>query len=238
MGFAVSDTADIKSMFKDADDNMYREKLHSSQSTRSATVQVLMKALAARDFITEGHADRLQVLVAGLAEVAGLPEQRITALRILAQFHDIGKVGTPDRILFKKGRLTSSEIMEMRRHSEIGYRIALSSPDLVPIADWILKHHEWWNGEGYPQGLAGGDIPLECRILAIADAYDAMTSDRPYRKAMSKEDALNEIWRCSGTQFDPVLVEKFLVLAADNHLNGALKIIPVQGTTAGKNRQA
>jgi diguanylate cyclase (GGDEF)-like protein/PAS domain S-box-containing protein len=221
MGFAVSSIANINTLFKEADDSMYREKLNCSQSARSSTVQILMKALAARDFITEGHADRLQSLVASLAEAAGLPEHRITDLRILAQFHDIGKVGTPDRILFKKGSLNSFEMAEMRRHCEIGYRIAISAPDLVPIAGWILKHHEWWNGQGYPNGLAGCEIPLECRILAIADAYDAMTSDRPYRKAMSKEAALEEIRRCAGTQFDPELAEKFIILVENSNLNSA-----------------
>jgi HD-GYP domain-containing protein (c-di-GMP phosphodiesterase class II) len=100
----------------------------------------------------------------------------------------------------------------MQRHSEIGHRIALAAPDLAPIADWILKHHEWWNGKGYPLGLKGTEIPLECRILAVADAYDAMTSDRPYRKAMSHAEAVAELRRCAGTQFDPELVERFIAL--------------------------
>jgi HD-GYP domain-containing protein (c-di-GMP phosphodiesterase class II) len=104
------------------------------------------------------------------------------------------------------------EYNEMKRHSEIGHRIALSAPDLVPIAEWILKHHEWWNGQGYPLGLRGEEIPLECRILAIADAYDAMTNDRPYRKALPKDIALEEIKKHAGVQFDPYLVEKFTVL--------------------------
>ena len=99
---------------------------------------------------------------------------------------------------------------EMQNHSEIGHRIARSSPDLRPIADWILKHHEWWNGEGYPLGLSGEAIPLACRILAIADAYDAMTSDRPYRKAIGHEEAIAELKRYAGIQFDPQLVEKFI----------------------------
>ncbi|NLT20622.1 MAG: HD domain-containing protein, partial [Syntrophomonadaceae bacterium] len=133
-------------------------------------------------------------------------------LQLLAQFHDIGKVGVPDRILFKEDRLTPEEYLEMQRHSEIGQRIALAAPELSSLAGLILKHHEWWNGKGYPLGLAGEDIPLECRILALADAYDAMTNDRPYRKAMSHEEAKAEIIRCSGTQFEPRLATLFLEL--------------------------
>ena len=100
----------------------------------------------------------------------------------------------------------------MRQHCEIGYRIAQSAPDLAPIADWILKHQEWWNGRGYPLGLQGEDIPLECRMLAIADAFDAMTCDRPYRKAMSRAAAVAELVRCAGAQFDPGLVQTFIRL--------------------------
>lgn len=98
----------------------------------------------------------------------------------------------------------------MRRRCEIGHRIAQSAPDLSPIADWILKHHEWWDGRGYPLGLRGKTIPIECRILAIADAYDSMTNDRPYRKAMSCQEAAAELKRCAGTQFDPDMVQVFL----------------------------
>lgn len=212
IGYAVTadDSKSIQQLLKEADDYMYREKLHRSQSTRSSIVQTLKKALEARDFITEGHADRLQHLVAELGKSIGFPEHQISDLRLLAQFHDIGKVGIPDHILFKNGPLTDKEFIEMRRHSEIGYRIAHSAPDLAPIAHCILKHHEWWNGQGYPLMLKKNQIPLECRILAIADAFDAMTSDRPYRKAMPVQQALTEIRRCSGTQFDPDLVDKFI----------------------------
>ena len=138
----------------------------------------------------------------------------MTDLRLLAQFHDIGKVGIPDRILLKPGPLEPEEVIEMRRHCEIGHRIAQSSPDLLPVADWVLKHQEWWNGEGYPLGLAGERIPVECRILSIADAYDAMTSDRPYRAAMTQRAAIEELRRCRGSQFDPVLVDQFITLLA------------------------
>jgi HD-GYP domain-containing protein (c-di-GMP phosphodiesterase class II) len=100
--------------------------------------------------------------------------------------------------------------MEMERHCEIGYRIALSAPDLIPIADWILKHHEWWNGQGYPLGLKGEDIPLESRILSICDTYEAITSFRSYRKPLTHQEAVVELLNGSGTQFDPKLLDKFL----------------------------
>lgn len=212
IGFAVSDDPKIpmRELFKQADNNMYREKLNRSQNARSAIVQTIMNLLEEQDFITEGHADRMQNIVVNLGEKCGLTGDKVANLRLFAQFHDVGKVGILNSILFKPGRLTAEEIKEMRCHSEIGYRIARSSPDLLPIADLILKHHEWWNGKGYPLGLIGEAIPLECRILAIADAYDAMTSDRPYRKAMSHEAAVAELKRCAGTQFDPELVDKFV----------------------------
>lgn len=210
VGFAQGQSKNIEELFKEADNGMYREKLHHSQSTRSAIVQTLVKAMEARDYITEGHGDRLQDLVENLAMKLVLPERVMSDLRLFAQFHDVGKVGIPDRILFKKGPLTPEETQEMKRHSEIGHRIAHSAPDLVPIADWILKHHEWWNGKGYPLGLKGEEIPLECRILAIVDAYDAMTNDRPYRKAMPWEKAVKELQKCAGEQFDPMLVNIFI----------------------------
>ena len=211
VGFATNKkTVGLRDLYKEADNNMYREKLHQSKSTRSAIVQALVKAMEARDFNTEGHAERLLVLVSELGKALSLPKQRMDDLRLFAKFHDIGKVGTPDSILFKPGALTLSELNEMRRHCEIGHRIAQSAPDLALIADWILRHHEWWNGEGYPLGLKGEEIPLECRILAIADAYDAMTSDRPYRKALSQTAAVVELKRCAGTQFDPKLARRFI----------------------------
>lgn len=211
VGMSVRTTPEqpLASVFKAADDAMYREKLHSGQSTRSAIVNTLGKALEARDFVTDGHADRLQELVVKLALAAGVPESRISDLRLFGRFHDIGKVGIPDSILFKPGRLTAEEFEIMKRHCEIGYRIAKASNELAPIADWILKHQEWWNGQGYPLGLKGEEIPIACRILAIVDAFDAMTNDRPYRKALSAAAAVVELERCAGTQFDPAIVQTF-----------------------------
>ena len=197
---------------------MYREKLRNTQSARNAIVQTLMKALEERDFVTESHVQRLQTIIELLAESLGLPEHSVNDLKLLAQFHDIGKVGIPDRILFKAGPLNPEERDEMKRHSEIGHRVALASQDMSPIADWILKHHEWWNGEGYPLGLRGTEIPLECRILSVVDAYDAMISDRPYRKAMSRVEAVAELVRCSGTQFDPEIVGVFIKVIKDTSI--------------------
>ena len=212
MGFAVSDSvpADMQALFKEADNRMYREKIQREGSARSATVQALTRALEARDFETEGHSERLEELVTSMARALNLSQDNINDLVLLARFHDLGKVGVSDRILFKPGRLTEEEMQEMKKHSEIGHRIALSVPELAPIADWILKHHEWWDGGGYPQGLRGEEIPLPCRILAIADAYDAITSERPYKQAASQQEALQELQRCAGTQFDPYLVEQFI----------------------------
>jgi len=222
IGFATRNglSKSMIALFKEADKSMYREKY---QHDGSAIIQTLKKTLEARDILTEGHAERMQDLVTALAEAISLPAGRIDDLRLFAQFHDIGKVGISDRILLKPGPLTPEEHAEMQRHCEIGYRIAMSAPVLVPIADWILKHHEWWNGDGYPLGLRGEEIPLECRILAIADAYDAMTSNRPYRKGRSHRKSKAELIRCAGRQFDPYLVDKFIkAIENDSRLNRSI----------------
>jgi diguanylate cyclase (GGDEF)-like protein/PAS domain S-box-containing protein len=211
IGFALNDEApsQVHKIFTQADNNLSREKLLCNKSIHSSVVQTLNKALEMRDFITGGHAQRIREFAEKLARSIGLPERSVIDMRLLAQFHDIGKVGIPDRILMKPGPLSPEEAIEMQRHCEVGYRIALAATDLVPIADWILKHHEWWNGQGYPGGLKGEKIPLECRILAIVDSYDVITNDRPYRKGKSHGEALGEIQKYAGIQFDPYLVKKF-----------------------------
>ncbi|MBP2626842.1 MAG: hypothetical protein H6Q68_1553 [Firmicutes bacterium] len=211
LGYTVDNklSANITSLFKKADRNMYKEKLQQKSSSRRAAINTIMRMIGARDFITEGHCERLKILVELMAFSLGLSEEKVNELMLLAEFHDIGKVGISDKVLLKQGPLTSEERKEMQKHCEIGQCIAVSSPDLAHIANWILKHHEWWNGCGYPKGIKGENIPLECRILAIVDAYDAMTNDRPYRKGMSQEKALAELENGAGIQFDPVLVSEF-----------------------------
>jgi diguanylate cyclase (GGDEF)-like protein/PAS domain S-box-containing protein len=217
IGFATSDadSVNMASLFKEADDNMYREKLIHSQSVRSTTLTALTKTLETRDHLTADNARRIQELATLAAKTCGMTDKSFAELGLLAQFHDVGKIGVPDNILFKPGTLTAKEREKIERHAEIGYRIAISTPDLAPIAELILKHHEWWNGKGYPLRLKGDQIPLECRLFAIIDAYDAMTSERPYRPAMTKAQALAEIERCAGTQFDPRLAKLFIALLAD-----------------------
>lgn len=211
VGYAIADEipVELSRLMRDADNMVRREKLLRSQSTRSGLVNTMMTLLEARDFITEGHAERLEMLVGSLAERLDFPSSQLDAMRLFAKFHDIGKVGISDAILFKPGPLNEAERTEMRRHCEIGYRIALASSDLVYIAEWILRHHEWWDGSGYPIGLAGEAIPVECRILSIVDAFDAMTSDRPYRKAMPTGQAVQELRKFGGIQFDPDLLGIF-----------------------------
>jgi len=212
IGFSCSENEPITldSLFREVDNKMYREKLQHNQCTQDNLMQTIIDVVEEKNIITREYSERLQGLFIYLALDSGIPQNKIDDLGLLIRFHDIGKVGISDSILYKLGPLTSEEKEEMQRHCEIGYRIAKSSNQLLPIADLILKHHEWWNGQGYPLGLRGDDIPLECRILSILDHYDAMTNDRPYHKAMSSKDALEEIKSSAGTKFDPVLVDKFI----------------------------
>ena len=184
--------------------------LTESESAYDSTLRALSLALDVRDRETEGHAQRVARYMDLLARELRSPKVDVRTLRRGALLHDVGKIGIPDEILRKTGELDGSEWRIMKRHPAYGARILAGIPYLSGPAEIVRHHHERFDGSGYPDGLAGEDIPLGARIFALADALDAMTSDRPYRRAMSLENAISEIERCSGKQFDPVIVSAFL----------------------------
>jgi len=210
----------IYDIFQRADDNMYSYKLNQTESQKSKVIEMLLAALVERDFIAQGHIERLVLLSEKMAEKLHLRDEEKQHLILLAKVHDLGKVGIPDDILFKQDKLTGKEYEKMKEHSRIGYNIASRSKELSHIAELILHHHEHWNGKGYPGGLRGEQIPVECRILNIIDAFDAMTNIRPYNNALSVEEAIAELQRCSGSQFQPELVEVFISILSDELKKG------------------
>jgi diguanylate cyclase (GGDEF)-like protein len=211
VGVATSEdkSTSLKKLFKNADDLMFRAKLYHSASGRNGIVQSLLAALSERDYFSEGYNRYLEKLCLRVGEKAGLSSHQLTDLALLAQVHDLGKVGIPDHILYKKGSFTEEELEIMKQHPEKGFRIASSASDLAGVANLILKHHENWDGSGYPLGLKEINIPIECRILAVVDAYEAMTGSRSYHRAINSDEALEEINKSSGTIFDPEIVRLF-----------------------------
>jgi len=216
-GFATKDMPDISlaSVRKLAEENMNKRKLLRRKSLHSAIVESIKQTMSARSQLTEDHSERLTELTREVGLRMHLNQVELSELELLATLHDIGKIGVNDDILNKPGKLTPEEWAQMRRHTEIGYRIAMASAELIPIADFILTHHERWDGKGYPQGLSGTTIPLISRILSVVDAYDAMTQDRPYRNAMAQKDAKEELIANSGSQFDPDVVRIFLLILGE-----------------------
>ena len=200
----------LEEIYKMANDLMLRDKLTHRSSTNRELIETMVNALDHRDYLATGHAERLSAWSKTMGEKLGLSNNQMTNLNLLARIHDLGKVTVPDSILFKNSPLNSIEWGYMHQHPEKGCSIATSSPEYAKVANLIYKHHERWDGSGYPIGLKKEEIPLEGRILAIADAFDVMTSDRPYRKALSKEEAVKELKACAGKQFDPELVKVFI----------------------------
>jgi putative nucleotidyltransferase with HDIG domain len=177
--------------------------------TYDATLTALANALDVRDSETGGHSDRVLRYMELLIEEVGADTGANQMLRRGALLHDIGKIGVPDNILRKPAALSEAEWTVMKRHPEFGARIVAGIPFLEDVARIVRHHHERWDGKGYPDGLAGEAIPIGARIFAVADSFDAMTSDRPYRRAMSIDEARAEVARCRGTQFDPVVADAF-----------------------------
>ena len=214
LGYGVKEYVgqSLDEIIRQGEEQMYRNKLLEGKSTRSHIINSLQKSLYERSHETEAHAERMKHLSLTLGKALKLDNDKLNELGLLAILHDIGKMAIPDAILEKPGKLTAEEWEVMKRHSEIGYRIAETSPELVHISKYILFHHEKWNGTGYPHGLKHDEIPLLSRVIAVVDVYDVMTHDRVYKKAVSHQDAIEELKRCSGTQFDPKIVQKFVEL--------------------------
>ena len=214
LGYATTTSLDFDLM-KAASEMMHESKTLERNSNSNNVLQSILVTLEERSPDTERHGIRLAAMTKRVGEHIGLGEQALNDLRLFSVLHDIGKIAIDSQILNKPGPLTAEEWAIMRTHSEVGYRIAMSSPDFRKVAPFILSHHERWDGRGYPQGIKNETIPLPSRILAIADSYDAMTEQRPYRKPLSHNAALEEIRKCAGTQFDPTLVDAFLECAND-----------------------
>jgi len=182
------------------------------------TVDILMTALDTKDPYTRGHAQRVARYAGLLAREMGVPEDQVEEIVRAAALHDIGKLGIPDQILNKPAALTEEETVVIQRHPLLGGAILSQIESIGYSRDWVLHHHERWDGQGYPHQLAGEAIPLAARIIAVVDAYDAMTSDRPYRQAMPHEAAMEEIRAMAGSQFDPTVVEAFVNMVQDRDL--------------------
>jgi putative nucleotidyltransferase with HDIG domain len=186
------------------------DALHEIQESYRVTLEALVASLDVREHETRAHSQRVREYTLALARQMGLEGDELIQVGRGALLHDVGKIGVPDAILLKKGALTPGEWVEMRKHPQIGYDILRSINFLAPAAEIVLCHQERWDARGYPNGVGGTDIPMGARVFAVADTLDAMTSDRPYRKALSFEAAASEIRRCSGSQFDARIVEAFL----------------------------
>lgn len=176
------------------------------------SLEAVSTALDAKDRYTYGHSERVAWLGTQLAEAIGLDADEVERIRISGLVHDVGKIGVPEAVLCKAGRLTDDEFEQIKKHPQIGYNILKGIPKIDDVLDGVLYHHERWDGRGYPTRLAGEAIPLYGRILAVADTFDAMSSTRSYRQAMPREKVLAEIANCAGTQFDPALTDPFIAL--------------------------
>ncbi len=211
-GWETKDSAaqDINEILKNAEDNMYRDKLFESPSVRGKTIQAIIKSLHEKNKREEQHSRRVSYLCEAIGNAMGRSESEVNELRTVGLLHDIGKIAIDEKILNKPGRLSIEEWNEIKRHPEIGYRILSSVNDMAELAEFVLAHHERWDGKGYPKGLKGEEIPLQARIIMVADSYDAMTSERTYRKPLTEEAGMEELRENAGTQFDPEIVRVFI----------------------------
>ncbi len=213
----VSQGQDIFKCLKQAEDRMYDHKLSEGRNSRSAALKGLLATLERKSYETESHYRCVEKMSRLIGEEMELPESEIDRLSMLARVHDIGMIDIPDQVLGKSAPLTEEEWEMIKKHPETGYRIARSSKELAHIAEGILNHHEKWDGSGYPEGLRGTEISLLARIVAVADAFEVMSSGRPYKKAMTREEIIVEFRKCSGSQFDPGIVKVLIKILEDEN---------------------
>lgn len=200
----------MNDIIQTSENMMYKNKLYGSVYRKGSMVEIINSTLLAKNIREQRHSERVSYLCEKAAQSMGMNKYAQNKLKVAGLLHDIGKIGIPESVLDKTEKLTEEEYHNICRHSEIGYKILNSASYMTDISEIIYAHHEKWDGTGYPRKLKGHEIPFESRIIAIADAYDAMTSDRSYRDGLSKEVAIEELIRCKGTQFDPGLVDFFI----------------------------
>jgi len=212
MGYATKDSEEqsLDGVILAAEEYMYRRKLLARKGSHSVLMKSIKTTLYEKSYETQEHCSRMSQLARKLGHALDVPYQDLDILELAASLHDVGKISIDLSILQKTEKLTEQDWEALKKHPEVGWRITQAIPELNPISDIVLYHHERWDGTGYPRGLSGEDIPLMARILTIVDAYDAMIEERPYRKAMSKEDAVAEILKMAGTQFDKNMAEIFV----------------------------
>lgn len=216
----TDDNETTDDILKKAEDFMYREKLFESSRIKARTISTIIKTLNEKNEKEELHSMRVSDLCREFGSKLKLSDEEIEQLVTLGRLHDIGKISVDDEILKKESLLEQDELDQVRRHPETGFRILSSLNDMAEIAEYVLAHHEQWDGKGYPKGLKGKEIPLQSRILFILEAYDAMTSDKSYKQPMSISEAVSELKRNSGIQFDPYLVDVFIKkVLTDNFKN-------------------
>ena len=210
IGTKFDESEELNDIFIVAEKNMYQHKVHDSAKIKSKAIDIITKTLFKKSKREMTHSKNVSNLVEKLAEEMAFSLDHIKQMKLTAVMHNIGKIGISDKILNKEMKLDDNEYDEIKKHPEIGYRILGSANEFSGLSNYVLAHHERWDGKGYPRGLKGEEIPIQSRIIALAESYDAMTNEFTYKKVLSKDEAIEEIMRCSGTQFDPDLAKVFI----------------------------